>query len=93
MDVAGEQGGADLPLEVIDSPADAVDGELEALSRGPETSAAHHFQKNPGGVPIRQPAESCPMAFFLGNAPFQRQMHTSPLPLDKLGRISSDPQP
>jgi hypothetical protein len=46
MDVAREQGGADLPFKIIDSPANDVDGQFEPFRRGSETPATHYFQKN-----------------------------------------------
>ena len=92
MDVAREQRGSDLPLKIVDTPADAVDGQFESFSRGSETSAAHHLQENPGRVPIAETTEA-DLAFLLRNAPFQHQMHTHPPPLGKLGRIWREPQP
>ena len=76
MDVAREQGGADLALEIVDAPAHAVDGQVQPLRGGPETAAADHFQENPGGVPIRETADSDLLAFLLRNAPFHDQTHT-----------------
>ena len=76
MDVAGEQGGADLPFEIIDPPAHDIDGQSEALGRGSEAPAPHDFQKYPGRVPIGETAEGGLVAFLLWNAPFQRQTHT-----------------
>jgi hypothetical protein len=76
MDVAREKGGADLPLKIIDSPADDVDGEFKPLGCGSEASAAHNLQKHSGRVPIGQTPEGNLMAFLLRNAPVQRDMHT-----------------
>ncbi len=76
MDVARKQGGADLPLEIIDPPANDVDRQVKPLGRGSEASATHDLQKYPGRVPIRETAESDLVAFLLRNAPFQRQTHT-----------------
>ena len=87
MDVAGEQGGADLALEIVDAPAHAVDGQVQPLRGGPETAAADHFQENPGGVPIRETADSDLLAFLLRNAPFHDQTHTDSFLPAKLGRI------
>src|SRR6267142_133571 len=47
----------ELPLKILDSPADPVDRELKLLSCGSETSAAHHLQKNSGCVPIGETSE------------------------------------
>ena len=76
MDVAREQRGADLPLEIVDPPAHDVDRQVKPLGRGSEAPAPHDFQKYPGRVPIRETAENDLMAFLLRNAPFQRQTHT-----------------
>ena len=93
MDVAGKQGGADLPLELVNSPAHGVDGEFQPLGRGAETAASHHFQENPGGVPVGETAEGDLMAFLQWNAPFQCERHTRSLPSAKLGRICLEVQP
>jgi hypothetical protein len=57
------------------------------LAGGPETAAADHFQENPGGVPIRETADSDLLAFLLRNAPFHDQTHTDSFLPAKLGRI------
>ena len=93
MDVAGKQGGAGLPLEFVNSPAYGVNGELQPLGRGAETAASHHFQENPGGVPVGETAEGDLMAFLQWNAPFQCERHTRSLPSAKLGRICLEVQP
>ena len=71
VNVAGEQGGADLALKIVDPPAHRVDGQVEPLGCRPEAAATHDFQENPGRVPIRETAESALMAFLLWNAPFR----------------------
>src|SRR3981189_1854455 len=92
MDVAREQRGADLALKVVNSPANDIDGQIKPLGRGPEASTAHHFQKNPGRIPIRETSDRDLLAFLLRNAPFQRQTHTQPFLPAKLGRIPYEPQ-
>ena len=76
MDVAREQGGADLPFKIIDSPANDFDGQFGPLRRGSETPATYYFHKNLGRVPIRKTADCDPMVFLLRNAPFRHQTHT-----------------
>ena len=71
MDVAGKQRGADLPLEIIDPPADDIDRQFQPLGGGSEAAASHHFQEHPGGVPVGQTAETDSVVFLLRNAPFQ----------------------
>src|SRR5260370_17098156 len=93
MEIAREQGGADLPFKIIDAPANDVNGQFEPFRRGSETPATYYFQKNPGRVPIGETADCDPMVFLLRNAPFQRQTHTQPLPLGKFVRILGEPQP
>ncbi len=89
VDVAGEQGGADLPLEIGDAPAHAVDGKVQPLRGGPETAAADHFQENPGGVPIRETTDSL-WVFLLRNAPFHDQTHTDSFPEGKLAEYGEN---
>ena len=76
MDVAREQRGADLALKVVNSSANDIDGKIKPLGRGPETSTAHHLQKNSGRIPIRETSYRELVAFLLRNAPFQHQTHT-----------------
>ena len=64
MEVAGEQGGANLPLEIIDPAANNIDGQVEPFSRGPEAPATDNLQENPGRVPIRETAESELLVFL-----------------------------
>ena len=79
VNIAGEQGRADLTFEIVDPPAHRIDGQIEPLGCRSEAAAANHFQKNPRRVPIGKTAERDLIAFLLRNAPFRCQMHTSPL--------------
>lgn len=78
VDVAGEQGGAGLALEIVDPPAHGVDRQRQALGRRPETSASDDFEEYAGRIPIREAAEICLWAFRQENAPFRQGVHTSP---------------
>jgi hypothetical protein len=77
MGVAREQGGAELPLEiVVYRPAQDVDRQITPFGCVYEAAAAYAFQKNPNHAPIGEgTAEGCLVAFLARNAPFQRQTH------------------
>src|SRR5262249_54235158 len=81
VNVAREQRGRDLPLEIVDAAAHDIDRQAKPLGRGAETTAARDFQENPGRVPVCQAADGGVLAFLLWNAPFCRQIHTKPFRL------------
>ncbi|MEY9508520.1 hypothetical protein ABIE87_008078 [Bradyrhizobium diazoefficiens] len=62
--VAGEKGSAGLTLEIVDASADGVDRQRQTFGRRAETSGSDDFQENPGGIPIREAAEICFLAFL-----------------------------
>ena len=78
VDVAREQGGADLALEIVDPAAHGVDRQIEPLGRGTKTAATHDFQENAGRVPIGETADGDLLAFLLWNAPFPTRRIQSP---------------
>src|SRR3954468_15403816 len=79
MNVAREQGRSDLTLEIVDSATNCVDRETKPFRCGPGTSTTHHFQKNPGRVPIGQASDADLRVFLLRNAAFQQRTHTASL--------------
>ena len=78
VDVAGEQCGAGLALEIIDPAADGVDRQGQPFGRLAEASAPNDFQEDAGRIPIGEAADVCFLAFLQGNAPFRQGVHTSP---------------
>jgi len=63
--------------------ADSADGRSRSLGCRPDAAAAHNLLGDPRRIPIAETAETRPSVFFLRNAPFHCQTHTTPhIPLN-----------